>query len=389
MPGTPSGSDDGGGVAVPDRRRLRGEYRDLLKDSRDRRLELALDTAKFQDAVNRANALGAQVEKAREQCMDTEFLAHLSEVGVCAAKNLDPGAEARNPGDLVDRLISSFVGSTDPKAALEENPGAFNWAALGASVARYFAGGVGLACMLGPLEDAKPKERKRAGPREKKRGLAAEVNPDQLANATTDAEKQETDHNLLEMHRVLMEHKSIPLPLLVLNKRSLAQTIENIFTLSFLVKMAKASIGRGTETEYVNVEVVAGDAPPGAPAQPACGSGRQQVQIRQLVTSFDHADWEAMVQDVGDHATYIPHRQHDFAALEGSPGAEGPGPDVSPTTAINLQDSAIRHNLTVRPMENSSQQSHDFRDENQENLDPSQEDPGQAKKRRRRRAVLA
>ena len=172
----------------------------------------------------------------------------------------------------------------------------------------------------------------------------------------------------------------------MLNKRSLAQTIENIFTLSFLVKMAKASIGRGTETEYVNVEVVAGDVPPGASAQPACGSGRQQVQIRQLVTSFDHADWEAMVQDVGDHATYIPHRQHDFAALEGSPGAEGPGPDVSPTTAINLQDSAIRHNLTVRPMENSSQQSHDFRDEN---LDPSQEDPGQAKKRRRLRAVPA
>ena len=49
-----------------------------------------------------------------------------------------------------------------------------------------------------------------------------------------------------------------------------------IFTLSFLVKMAKASIARGTETEYVNVEVVAGDAPPSAPAQAGrchCGEG--------------------------------------------------------------------------------------------------------------------
>ena len=52
-----------------------------------------------------------------------------------------------------------------------------------------------------------------------------------------EAEKQETDRNLDEVWGVLQQHGEVPLLELVLNHRSFAQTVENLFSVSFLVRL--------------------------------------------------------------------------------------------------------------------------------------------------------
>ena len=324
------------------RRQLRGQYHELNDLLRDRRHDLTGNAEQLEAAIRQANALNQRVEKAREQALDTQALHNLSELGVGIAKGLGGGAATRSPGDLVNALVAAFVGSTDPQAALADSPSAFDWAAFGAGATRYFAGGVGLSCMLGPLEDAKPKGKRVGGKRAPKAALGAEVNPDELKGAATDAEKQETDKNLDAMFEILRAHKSLPLPLLVLTKASLAQTIENIFTLSFLVNQGHATLFQGDEGHYITVSFVAkGQAPATAPAaaggageSAAAGAARAKasVKYRQLVTSFDQLDWEAMVEDVGDHATYVAHREHNFEEPEPEPAPE-PAPEPSPEPA--------------------------------------------------------
>ena len=273
-----------------------------------------MDSKRFEATLARVNQLGVQAIETREQAVDTGLLLHLSDIGVNMARNLDPGGAGRTPGDLVAALVSAFVPALDAADSVRENPALFDWAELGRRVAHAFRPGVGMKCMLGPLQDAKPKE-KRSTQRRARDQLASEVMPDVLTNAgKTDAEVQETDKNLDEMLRVIQREKCLPLPLLVLNKESMAQTVENIFTLSFIVKEGGASLSQDEEGDWVNVHAENPNATRGQPdsASPGERARKSAARTRQLVTRFDMADWRAMVEDVGHHPTFITHREHEF-----------------------------------------------------------------------------
>ena len=119
-----------------------------------------MDSKRFEATLARANQLGVQAIETREQAVDTGLLLHLSDIGVNMARNLDPGGAGRTPGDLVAALVSAFVPALDAADSVRENPALFDWAELGLRVAHAFRRGVGMKCMLGPLQDAKPKEKR-------------------------------------------------------------------------------------------------------------------------------------------------------------------------------------------------------------------------------------
>lgn len=71
-------------------------------------------------------------------------------------------------------------------------------------------------------------------------GGGARSNSLSIVQDLDETEKQETDKNLDEMFEVLIREGAVPLLELVLNHASFAQTVENLFSCSFLVRLCGA-----------------------------------------------------------------------------------------------------------------------------------------------------
>lgn len=281
---------------------MRATYRQLRKDARNTVADLGgLESAKLLCAkMAEANQLLEKVEKPREQAVDSELFLEFTEIGQQVASKLMASAvSAVTPMEYIKCLRSKFVRPGFPADGVEDDPELFRWQSLGSQVCQYFSCVPGAATMNGPL-DTQPKQRKASpslpllpspdlphcpaedlpspkhrpcrrspsrliplpsapkgpppdGPppsapaqvaqRAKKRPLGEVVRPGELSPEEMEAlEKQETDRNMEEMWQILhKERPTLVLPL-IMNHESFAQTVENLFSLSFLVKDERVAL---------------------------------------------------------------------------------------------------------------------------------------------------
>ena len=231
----------------------------------------------------------------------------LVECGVEMVKKLNPNESPYNPTLFIQRLLQNYVtgvstdaevGDTDTPGGLDVtanaessfrwlqglNPNAFNWVDLGKVAIQNFCTVPLMSHMLGPLDIVpKPKQQKQRKKRVRAE-LGSLVNPDEVV-ANDQQPSQQTDKNMEVMHKVLKqrtkEKKPTTMAHLVYNPDSFAQTIENIFTLAFLVRDGRASLKRTDNKLFVTACKV-----------PDASDWAQQIAVvSQFCLRFSMKEW--------------------------------------------------------------------------------------------------
>ncbi|KAL2923839.1 Non-structural maintenance of chromosomes element 4-like protein A [Bienertia sinuspersici] len=242
--------------------------------------------------IDEVESLHKKVRKPREQVADAEALLDITSSfvkSVKAQKN-----EGVSPSDFVSCLMRDFSQQVRGTGNEDDSTNLILWKDIGLAVSHIFRKGTGCCTMLGPMSSELKKRktvvrRKHVKPTDTAR-------PEELDN--TKEEKTDTDKNMSTMFGILRKNRRVRLENLILNRSSFAQTVENLFALSFLVKDGRAEITANSNGHYV--------CPRNAPAAEAVASGK--VSYSHFVFRFDFKDWKLMLDSVGEGEELMPHR---------------------------------------------------------------------------------
>ncbi|KAJ4705576.1 Non-structural maintenance of chromosomes element 4 [Melia azedarach] len=278
------------------RRILRSCYRSVKSLIIDEKEEVSrAGSDKFNIIINQLDSLHQQVQRPREQVADAEILLDLTSAVLTSiqAENKD----GITVSDFVSTLLRDFGQPTSGLSSSREDGGtSIAWADVGAAVSHLFRSNLGCSTMIGPM-DTELKHRKVAVSRKHVRPTE-NAQPVQLDD-TMKEERTDTDKNMLTMFNILRKNRGVRLENLVLNRKSFAQTVENLFTLSFLVKDGRAEI----KVDEKGCHLVS---PKNAPSADAVAS--KVVAYHHFVFRLDFKDWRLMTSSVEAGEELMPHR---------------------------------------------------------------------------------
>lgn len=296
--------EEGHEQGVSDRRVLRSQYLALINKISDSKDDLtSVDSDKFSRIFNEFENLHQKVQKPREQIADAEAFLDIANTMLSSVKS--QSVNGVSPAEFVNALVNGFGQPSQRIDADESAPVSIKWKDLGLAVCSTVLVSCGCSTMLGPM-DTELKERKRAVYR--KRTKPGEgVRPDEVDD-TQSEEKTDTDKNMAIMFNVLRQKKRVRLENLVLNRRSFAQTVENLFALSFLSKDGRVEIIVDKNGSHFAL-------PRNAPAANLVASG--EVTYNHFVFRFDFKDWKLMSEMVPMGEELMPHRETAVASSSG------------------------------------------------------------------------
>ncbi|TYH86118.1 hypothetical protein E1A91_D01G019500v1, partial [Gossypium mustelinum] len=221
------------------------------------------------------------VLKPREQIADAEALLDITNTLLTSVK-------ATN-GDGI--TISDFVAK---QSSRPDGRTLVDWKKIGIEFSDASRSSRGCRTMIGPM-DTQMKQRKA---RRKRARLIENEQPAEVDD-TDIKKKTNTDINMATMFDILRKHRIVRLEQLVLNRNSFAQTVENIFALSFLVKDGRADI----KLDEKGIHLVS---PKNAPTATAIAS--KEVVYNHFVFRFDFKGWKLMKDYIEVGHELMPHR---------------------------------------------------------------------------------
>ncbi|KAH1120453.1 hypothetical protein J1N35_003613 [Gossypium stocksii] len=274
---------------VTDRRTLRNRYlavKNLILDERD---DLSsIDSAKFKSIVKYLESLHQIVLKPREQIADAEALLDITNTLLTSVKATN--GDGITISDFVDSLVRDF----GKQSSRPDGRTLIDWKKIGIEYSDASRSSRGCRTMIGPM-DTQMKQRKA---RRKRARLVENEQPAEVDD-TDIKKKTNTDINMATMFDILRKHRIVRLEQLVLNRNSFAQTVENIFALSFLVKDGRADI----KLDEKGIHLVS---PKNAPTATAIAS--KEVVYNHFVFRFDFKDWKLMKDYIEVGHELMPHR---------------------------------------------------------------------------------
>ncbi|KAK6925701.1 Non-structural maintenance of chromosome element 4, C-terminal [Dillenia turbinata] len=218
-------------------------------------------------------------QKPREQVADAEALLDIANTLVSSVKSQRNAGIT--PSDFVNCLLRDFGQQTGGGSSTVQN--SICWKDLGMAVSHIFKRVPGCCTMLGPM-NTEVKLRKPTVQRKRATRPIDSARPEELNDTEAEA-KTDTDKNMSVMFEILRRKKLVGLECLILNRKSFAQTVENLFALSFLVKDGRVQI-------TVNEDGSHFVSPRNAPAASSVASG--EVTYSHFVFRFDFKDWKCL-----------------------------------------------------------------------------------------------
>ncbi|GFQ05437.1 non-structural maintenance of chromosomes element 4 homolog a [Phtheirospermum japonicum] len=305
-----------------ERRVLRSKYlrfKNRISDERDDMSKV--DSDKFKTMIEEVDNLHQLVQNPREQVADAEALFDITNTLVTSVKAYNN--EGLTPAEFVSCLLRDFGVGGGPSSSQDEATSLILWKEIGRTVSHVFRGAPGCFTMVGPM-NTELKQRKNAV--HKKRARPTENERPEALDESANKEKTDTDKNMATMFDILRRNRKVNLENLILNRKSFAQTVENLFALSFLIKDGRAQIS----VDDSGCHLVS---PRNAPSASAIQSG--EVTYSHFMFRFDFRDWKSMLSSVADGEELMPHRTEADKASNAQPDSEPEeAPASQPTTPI-------------------------------------------------------
>ncbi|KAJ7971451.1 Non-structural maintenance of chromosomes element 4 [Quillaja saponaria] len=289
------GESNHGPEGVQNRRVLRSRYLAVKNFITDEREDITrADSDKFETIINEVDSLYQLVHKPREQVADAQALLNLTNTLVSSMKAYK--SDGITPSDFVSCILRDFREQHGARGSPEDSGNSIAWKDVGVAVSHHFRGGPGCCTMIGPM-DIERKNRK-AVIRRKHMRPSDTARPAELGHGSRE-EGTDTDNNMLTMFNILRKNRVVRLEHLVLNRNSFAQTVENLFALSFLVKDGRAEI----KLDETGCHLVS---PRNAPAANAVLY--REVAYSHFIFRFDFKDWKLMTCSVRVGDELMPSR---------------------------------------------------------------------------------
>ncbi|KAL4540950.1 hypothetical protein Ndes2526B_g05504 [Nannochloris sp. 'desiccata'] len=296
-------------------REVRGNLNTILHNAKEKRHELGAGTGEqVADLLNQAEGFNSEINKPQEEFIASEIFVIAAQAGHTFVKKLAQGGKSYTPADFIRNLKAHYVNDTDAQVIGAEDPYAFNWTALGNSIADWFRPAPSSFHMLGPM-DAAAKTKRAVAQRRKKDVIAEAVRPDDVVVGAED--QQETDRNMNAVYSIVRENEGCLLTDLVLNHTSFAQTVENLFALSFLVRDKRVKVNESPEGVRVYKAAPVANKKnkgKGGNTDGVGGAGvsaeNENAERFQFVVTFNEDEWKAWKEVTSEENTLMPHREH-------------------------------------------------------------------------------
>ncbi|TFL04824.1 Nse4 C-terminal-domain-containing protein [Pterulicium gracile] len=292
---------------IEEKRDVRKQYRKIQTDienanSKEHSIADLSTTIKAVD-----NLFVKLVKGPQEATLDSAVLLHASAISSEKARSMKSSSGAFDVDDFISRLINFMGGNKsmdselpDESDASEDGGMPLDWERLGRKALAKSRRVPTMDFMLGPLSiEVKKRAITKRARQEKNTGEASK--PQEIREEDIARSENETSNNVRSLEKILeeMDDERVNLFRFVVNPNNFAQSVENIFYLSFLIRDGKVALELSDSGEP---ELFLCEPPTDEDRM------RNNLRKRQIVMEFDMATWQRSIEVFDIRQPMIPER---------------------------------------------------------------------------------